>query len=55
MFIYEDPSDASSKGIVKLKIAKNRNGPTDTIRLGFVKDYTKFRTLTRDDYADIEK
>ncbi len=54
MFIYEDPSDPSSKGIVKLKIAKNRNGPTDTIRLGFVKDYTKFRTLTRDDYADME-
>jgi replicative DNA helicase len=54
MFIYEDPSDPSSKGIVKLKIAKNRNGPTDTIRLGFVRDYTKFRTLTRDDYADLE-
>jgi replicative DNA helicase len=53
MFIYEDPSDPSSKGIVKLKIAKNRNGPTDTVRLGFVKDYTKFRTLTRDDYADL--
>jgi replicative DNA helicase len=55
MFIYEDPSDPSSKGIVKLKVAKNRNGPTDTIRLGFVKDYTKFRTLTRDDYADMEE
>lgn len=55
VFIYEDPSDPSSKGIVKLKIAKNRNGPTDTIRLGFVKDYTKFRTLTRDDYSDIEE
>lgn len=55
MFIYEDPSDPSSKGIVKLKIAKNRNGPTDTIRLGFVKDYTKFRTLTRDDYADMKE
>ena len=54
MFIYEDPSDPSSKGVVKLKIAKNRNGPTDTIRLGFVKDYTKFRTLTRDDFADLE-
>lgn len=54
IFIYEDPSDPASKGVVKLKIAKNRNGPTDTIRLGFVKDYTKFRTLTRDDYADLE-
>jgi replicative DNA helicase len=55
MFIYEDPSDPSSKGVVKLKIAKNRNGPTDTIRLGFVRDYTKFRTLTRDDYADFDE
>jgi replicative DNA helicase len=55
MFIYEDPSDPSSKGVVKLKIAKNRNGPTDTIRLGFVRDYTKFRTLTRDDYAEFDE
>ena len=55
MFIYEDPSDPSSKGVVKLKIAKNRNGPTDTIRLGFVRDYTKFRTLTREDYADFDE
>ncbi len=55
MFIYEDPSDPSSKGVVKLKIAKNRNGPTDTIRLGFVRDYTKFRTLSRDDYADFDE
>ncbi len=54
VFIYEDPSDPSSKGVVKLKIAKNRNGPTDTVRLGFVKDYTKFRSLTRDDFADLE-
>ena len=45
MFIYEDPTDPSAKGVIKLKIAKNRNGPTDTIRLGFVKEYTKFRTL----------
>ncbi len=55
MFSYEDPSDPSSKGVVKLKIAKNRNGPTDTVRLGFVKDYTKFRTLTRDDFVDLDE
>ncbi len=54
MFIYEDPSDPQAKGTVKLKIAKNRNGPTDTVRLGFVKDYTRFRTLTRADYSDYE-
>jgi len=47
MFLYEDPSDPASKGIVKLKIAKHRNGPTGLVRLGFVKDYTKFRTLSQ--------
>ena len=26
-------------------IAKHRNGPTNIARLGFVRDYTKFRTL----------
>jgi replicative DNA helicase len=51
MFIYEDPSDPAAKGVVKLKIAKNRNGPTGLVRLGFVKDYTKFRTLSQaEDY-----
>ena len=47
MFLYEDPSDPASKGVVKLKIAKHRNGPTGLIRLGFVRDYTKFRTLSQ--------
>jgi len=47
MFLYEDPSDPASKGVVKLKIAKHRNGPTGLVRLGFVKDYTKFRTLSQ--------
>jgi len=47
MFIYEDPSDPASKGVVKLKIAKHRNGPTGLVRLGFVRDYTKFRTLSQ--------
>jgi len=51
MFIYEDPSDPSSKGVVKLKIAKHRNGPTGLVRLGFVREYTKFRTLSQaEDY-----
>ena len=47
MFLYEDPSDPASKGVVKLKIAKHRNGPTGLVRLGFVRDYTKFRTLSQ--------
>jgi replicative DNA helicase len=47
VFLYEDPSDPASKGVVKLKIAKHRNGPTGLVRLGFVRDYTKFRTLSQ--------
>jgi replicative DNA helicase len=57
MFIYEDPSDPASKGVVKVKIAKHRNGPTGLIRLGFVRDYTQFRTLRQTEdfgYGDDE-
>jgi replicative DNA helicase len=48
MFIYE-PQDENSKGIVAVDIAKHRNGPTGLARLGFVRDYTKFRTLKADE------
>jgi len=57
MFIYEDPSDPASKGVVKVKIAKHRNGPTGLLRLGFVRDYTQFRTLRQTEeygYGDDE-
>lgn len=54
MFIYEDPSDPSAKGVIKLKIAKHRNGPTGTVRLGFVRDYTRFRTLAAADEFGFE-
>ncbi|HMK92990.1 MAG TPA: replicative DNA helicase [Thermoleophilia bacterium] len=48
MFIYE-PKDENKKGIVQLDIAKHRNGPTASVRLGFVPNYTKFRTLKADE------
>ncbi len=46
MFLYEDPSDPQGKGTVKLKVAKHRNGPTGLVKLGFVRDYTRFRALS---------
>jgi len=46
MFIHSDPKDESKKGTVEVIIAKHRNGPTGVIPLGFVADYTKFRTIT---------
>ncbi|RPI28230.1 MAG: hypothetical protein EHM52_05245 [Actinomycetota bacterium] len=60
IFLYEDPrkeQGPQSKGVINVRIAKNRNGPTDTIRLGWVKEYTKFRVLPRSDtydYDDVE-
>jgi replicative DNA helicase len=47
MFIHTDPKDETKKGTIELTVAKHRNGPTGSVRLGFVSDYTKFRTLAR--------
>ncbi len=49
-FIHSDPKDETKKGTVELILAKHRNGPTDTVRLGFVRDYTKFRSLSQPDH-----
>ena len=52
LFLYEDASDPASKGVIKLKIAKNRHGRVGTVRLAFNKDYTRFLPLSpsADDY-----
>jgi replicative DNA helicase len=45
-FIYRDeyynPEDEEVAGIAELNLAKHRNGPTQTIKLTFVKQYAKF-------------
>jgi replicative DNA helicase len=38
------------QGKAKLIIAKQRNGPTDTIQLAFIKSSTRFETLDRSDW-----
>ena len=53
MFIYRDdyynkldgPSPSKEPGIAEIIIAKQRNGPTDTFRLTFLKPLTKFDNL----------
>jgi replicative DNA helicase len=46
MFIYREelysPDDVEAKGEAELIIAKHRNGPTDTVRLVFLGEMTKF-------------
>lgn len=41
---YYNPSE-ENRGVAEVIIAKQRNGPTGTIKLAFVKEYTRFENL----------
>ncbi len=49
-FIYReelyDPDNVEAQGTADIIIAKHRNGPVGTVRLGFEPAYTRFHTLT---------
>ncbi|MBR3746000.1 MAG: replicative DNA helicase, partial [Selenomonadaceae bacterium] len=51
MFLYRDEyynrDDAENENIAELIIAKNRNGPTTSVRLQFQKEILQFRNLER--------
>jgi replicative DNA helicase len=49
IFIYRDEvynSETEHKGVAEIIVAKQRNGPTGVIELGFFSDYTLFAPLT---------
>jgi len=43
--VYEG-DDSENKGVAELIIGKQRNGPTGTIKLAFIKEYTRFERLS---------
>jgi len=50
-FIYRDEvynKESPDKGIAEIIIAKQRNGPTGTVRVAFLRDYTRFENLAED-------
>jgi replicative DNA helicase len=50
MFLYRDEvynPDTDARGEAELHLAKHRNGPTGTIRLAFLSQYTKFESLAK--------
>jgi replicative DNA helicase len=50
-FIYRDEvynKESQDKGIAEIIIAKQRNGPTGTVRVAFLRDYTRFENLAED-------
>jgi replicative DNA helicase len=54
MFIYRDEvynRDTEDKGIAEIIVAKQRNGPTDIVRLRFVRELTKFENLAEDEHG----
>ena len=49
MFVYRDEyyngEESEQQGLAEVILAKHRNGPTDTIKLSFLKRYAKFADL----------
>jgi replicative DNA helicase len=46
---YYDRDNEDVKGQAEIIIAKQRNGPTGSIKLAFLSDYTRFENLAKDD------
>lgn len=52
MFIYRDEyynPDSKEPGVAEVIISKQRNGPTGTVKLAFLKEYTRFESLASHD------
>jgi replicative DNA helicase len=51
MFIYRDeyynPEETDQQGLAEVIVAKHRNGPTDALKLSFLKRYAKFADLAQ--------
>ena len=55
MFIYRDDyyyKDSKEPGVAEIIIGKQRNGPTGTVKLAFLKPLTKFESLPRGNERD---
>jgi replicative DNA helicase len=52
MFIYRDDyynKESTDKGLAEVIIAKQRQGPTGTVKLAFLSEFTRFDNLLEDD------
>ena len=53
--VYNKSEDNPDKGVAEIIIAKQRNGPTDTVKLAFVDKYTSFENLSRVDVPEAQQ
>lgn len=54
-FIYRDDyynKETADRNVAELIVAKQRNGPTDTIKVRFDSQYTRFDNLAEGEYED---
>ena len=51
MFIYRDEyyngEESDQQGLAELHLAKHRNGPTDVVKLSFLRRFAKFADLAQ--------
>lgn len=56
LFIYREevyePEKEGVEGIAEIIIGKQRNGPIGTVRLTFLKEFTRFENFANDGYSD---
>ncbi len=45
---YYKKDDPDLEGVAELIVAKQRNGPTDTLKMAFIKKYTRFENMASD-------
>jgi len=58
IFIYRDEvynRETEKKNIAEINVAKQRNGPTGVMELGFRGDYTMFANITFKEEASVEE
>ena len=54
IFIYRDEyyfEDSPDRGVAEVIVAKQRNGPTGTVKVRFTPQFTRFDNLAQDDMS----